>query len=71
MKKEERDALIEEQTLLDEKISNADFISPKDMRRTQEITSLLLSDGETDSIRLRPGKPTKSKRVTSFTRDRR
>ena len=71
MTKEERDALIEEQILLDEKIRNSAFISPKDMRRTQEITSLLLSDGETDGIRLRAGKPTKSKRVTSFTRDRR
>ena len=71
MSNEERNDLIEEQKALDEKIKNAAFISPKDMRRTQEITSLLLSDGATDEIRLVAGKPRQSNRVTSFTRDRR
>lgn len=67
----ERQDLIEEQNKLDEKIKNSAFVSPKDFRRTNEITSLLISDGEETEIRFKFGKMKKSKRVTSFTRDRR
>ncbi|MCB9047671.1 MAG: hypothetical protein H6550_16170 [Chitinophagales bacterium] len=71
MTQDERNALISEQEQLTIKMKNAAFISPKDMRRSNEITSLLLTDGTDDSIRIKVGKPKKSRRVTSFTRDRR
>ena len=53
------------------RISTGAFISPKDLRREAEIESLLMTDGLTDRVVLRAGKPRKSHRVTSFTRDRR
>ena len=67
----EREALIAERDALDDKMKHTDFIDPKDLRRVDEITSLLLSGGTTTEIRLKTGKMHKSKRVTSFTRDRR
>ena len=70
MTQEQRDALIKESDELDIKMKNAAFISPKDMRRRNEITSLLLSDGRRGDIRLIAGKPRSSNRVTSFRRDR-
>lgn len=71
MTPEERQSLMDEQKALDEKMRTAAFISPKDMRRSQDITSLLFSDGDTTEIRFKAGKPRQSNRVTSFTRDRR
>lgn len=71
MTTEEREALISESNGLRIKMKEAQFISPIDMRRVNEITSLLISSGETTEIRLVAGKLRKSRRVTSFTRDRR
>ncbi len=71
MTQEEKNALIAEQEEISKRMKESPFISPRDMRRVNEITSLLLSDGQTDEIRLKAGKPRSSKRVTSFTRDRR
>lgn len=47
-----------------------EFPSPKDQRRKEEITSLLMTDGESDKIKFKLLKGKDSKRVTSFTRDR-
>lgn len=71
MEKTERDNLIEEKKLLEEKVKKADFIDPEDVRRIGAIVSLLLSDGITDSLRLSGKKQKELNRVTSFTRDRR
>ena len=65
-----RDALEQELSELREKLKG-DFVSPKDMRRVEAITSLLLTDGDTDKLILKVGKHRESNRVTSFTRDRR
>lgn len=48
-----------------------DFINPMDMRRKDEILSLLLTKGETSEVRFIVKKGRKSQRVTSFTRDHR
>jgi hypothetical protein len=71
MNSEERNALIAERENLEETIRKADFIDPRDMRRMDEIWSLLFTDGANTTTRLVPGKIKKSHRVTSFTRDRR
>ena len=68
---EERSALIKEQDDLSAKVKKADFIDPRDMRRLDEIFSLLFTDGANSTTRLVPGKMKKPHRVTSFTRDRR
>ena len=38
---------------LSEKTKNAQFPSPKDMRRLNEITSLLMTDGENANIKFK------------------
>lgn len=67
----EREALIEERCMIEERMKQTGFIDPEDLRRSEEITSLLLSGGANAEIRLRAGKMKKSKRITSFTKDRR
>lgn len=54
-----------------EKKLRGEFINPKDIRRKDEIISLLLTNGESSDIRFKVTKGKKSQRVTSFTRDRR
>lgn len=54
-----------------EKRLKCDFINPKDVRRKDEIISLLLTNGESSHIKFKITKGKKSQRVTSFTRDRR
>jgi hypothetical protein len=71
MTEQERNDLIEERNAIDKKMKEADFINPKDMRRVEQIRSLLLSDGASDNIRISAKKTRESNRVTSFTRDRR
>lgn len=71
MTKEERQTLIEEKNQLELKMKQSEFINPKDMRRVNAITSLLLSDGKTEDIRLVFKNGKESTRVTSFTKDRR
>lgn len=44
--------------------------SPKDMRRKDEITSLLMTNGESSTVKFSFLKGRDSKRVTSFTRNR-
>lgn len=67
----ERETLIAERCVIEERMKLTGFIDPADLRRSEEITSLLLSGGASDEIRLRACKIKKSRRVTSFTRDRR
>lgn len=70
MTPDERNKLLIERAQIEARLSGT-FVSPKDIRRLDEIISLLISDGLSDQIRLRAGKLKKSRRVTSFTRDRR
>jgi len=67
----ERERIKKEIDELDLKIKKSAFVDPIDFRRKDELFSLLLSDGESTQLRLAPGKSKKSRRVTSFTRDRR
>lgn len=71
LSEKERKNLEKELDELNLKIKNTkEFPDPKWFRRVDEIYSLLLSDGKTDKLRLKPSKPSRSKRVTSFTRYR-
>lgn len=66
----ERDRLIREKGALEKSIKESEFPSPKDMRRIEEIRSLLLTDGLLGDVKFTV-KKRQSNRVTSFTRDRR
>jgi len=66
-----REELIKERDTIEDRNKKADFPNPKDIRRIAEINSLLLTDGESSNICFSYSKGNKSKRVTSFTRDRR
>lgn len=71
MKEEERAELQKELEEIEIRLK-APFINPRDFRRKEEIVSLLISDGEHSNLNFKiKGKFKKSKRVTSFTRDRR
>lgn len=70
MTQDERQLLISERTEIEERLKG-DFLNPKDIRRLDEIRSLLLTDGKCDDLQIKVGKSRKSVRVTSFTRDRR
>jgi hypothetical protein len=50
MTKEERAALEIEWAEINEKLKG-EFVNPKDMRRKDEITSLLMTDGENANIK--------------------
>lgn len=51
MSNEEREKLNAEWLELRAKTSKAKFVDPKDLRRMDEITSLLLTDGESSTTR--------------------
>jgi hypothetical protein len=51
MSDEERIALHTEWKGLIEKMEKATFIDPQDMRRKEEITSLLMTNGQSNSIK--------------------
>jgi hypothetical protein len=70
MKPEEREALENEWREVIERL-RGENPDPKDLRRKEEITSLLMTDGESKDIKFNFLKGKKSNRVTSFTRDRR
>lgn len=70
MTQDERQLLISERAEIEERLKG-DFPNPKDFRRLDEIRSLLLTDGKCNDLQIKVGKPRKSERVTSFTRDRR
>lgn len=53
----DRQSLIDEKKALETHILNAEFISPKDIRRLGEIKSLLLSDGETSKLTIERSNP--------------
>ena len=69
MTPDERAALIAEQAEVNARMKRG-FIDPCDMARDREITSLLLTNGETGKIRLTAGKTKNPRRVTPFTRNR-
>lgn len=66
-----RQELILELENLNQTIDDSDFINPKDLRRVNQIKSLLMTNGSSDAIQIIPSKRRKPNRVTSFTRDKR
>jgi hypothetical protein len=50
MRQEERTILEQEWKEINERLKS-EFVSPKDMRRKDEITSLLMTDGESSNIK--------------------
>lgn len=62
----EREALIAERCMIEERMKKAGSIDPEDLRRSEEITSLLLSGGASTEIRLRAGKIRRSKIISHF-----
>ncbi len=52
MNNNEREKLNQEYLELSEKVKG-EFVNPKDIRRMDEITSLLITDGESDKIRFK------------------
>ena len=50
MKQEERTALEQEWAEINERLKG-EFVNPKDMRRKEEITSLLMTDGESKDVK--------------------
>jgi len=48
-----------------------EFPKPKDARRKDEITSLLMTDGQSADVKFNFLQYKESKRVTSFTKNRR
>jgi hypothetical protein len=53
MTQEERTKLEDEWKELNEKLRTSQFPSPKDMRRKEEITSLLMTNGESGKIQFK------------------
>lgn len=51
MTQEEREKLEQEWNDLSQKINDSEFIDPKDARRMDSITSLLMTDGESENIK--------------------
>jgi len=60
MNAQERQALIDEQQQLEKEVATADLVSPKVIRRIDEIRSLLMSDGERSDIIFKKGTPSGS-----------
>lgn len=71
MTNEKRKELIQERDTLEHKNKNSKTPDPKDIRRIMAIRSLLLTDGETTELSFSIKSGTESKRVTSFTKERR
>ena len=69
MDQEAREQLEAEWKELNERI-RGEFPNPKDFRRMDEITSLLMTDGKRSDVKFNFVKGKDSKRVTSFTRNR-
>ena len=67
---EQRQTLQQELAELQQRLKG-EFTSPKDFRRKDEIISLLMTDGESSTVKFNFVKGRESKRVTSFTKDRR
>lgn len=67
--------MIEESDALEAKLSAAEFPSPSDLRRVSQIRSLLLTDGETETLIFSASKPTDSyfskRSMSGFTNRRR
>jgi len=53
MTNDERSALEKEWTEISERLSNSTIPNPKDIRRKDEITSLLMTDGEQSDLQFR------------------
>jgi hypothetical protein len=72
---QERQKLIDESDALEAKLSTAEFPSPSDLRRVGQIRSLLLTDGETETLNFSASKPTDSyfskRTMSGFTNRRR
>lgn len=62
MTDEERVTLENEWLTLKEKMSKAQFVDPKDVRRVDEITSLLVTNGESGAVKF---KFVKGRKVTT------
>lgn len=75
MTQEKRQKLIEESDALEAKLSAAEFPSPSDLRRIDQIRSLLLTDGETETVSFAASKPSSSyfspRSMSGFTNRRR
>lgn len=69
MTTEERDLLEKEYLEISLRLKT-EFPSPKDLRRKEEISSLLLTDGKNCHIKFK-FREVKNNRVTSFTKNRR
>lgn len=54
-----------------ERINNAEYADPKDIKRMDKINSMLLTGDMNADINWKITKGKESQRVTSFTRDRR
>ena len=52
MTQQEREELINEKRVITQRLQNARFASPADFRRIDIITSLLLTDGESECVRI-------------------
>lgn len=66
----DREALSIELDSLLQKVKTSNFINPNDMRRIEEIKSLLITNGNNKELVLQLSKPKRLKRVTSFTKHR-
>lgn len=51
------DELIQEKNALENTLENAEFPSPKDLRRIDELRSLILTHGQRDDLRISVSKP--------------
>ena len=56
---------------LQRKVSRADLPDPKDLRRIDKINSIILTGDINADLNWKVSKGKESKRVTSFTKDRR
>lgn len=68
MTTEYRSQLINERDEIDKRLHSG-FASPRDHRRRNEITSLLMTDGVSDQVEFVVTQGKRSQRVTPFTKD--
>lgn len=71
MNENERLQLQQELKEVTDRINNAEFIDPKDLRRKDKINSMLLTGDLNADVKWKITNGKESQRVTSFTRDRR
>lgn len=67
MTQEQRDALEKEWAEITERLKGQ-FVNPKDMRRKEEITSLLMTDGENANIKFNFAKGRGGKKGLNITK---